>query len=225
MYNLILNSLSNKHNSKININNLKLKSLEGVNNNQSINKIHETECNNNNIIRVNKNFEKNNIQKIFNISQDKAKRFFRFNNLPKLKPQPLEQIIDKININNMDNDSIFKSTEVFPTIKVGCKFGSEGEYTIQEEEKTEFDERLKFMMNKMSLKKNKTRNVKVRDVYKILDDIKKKKVSNCKKSIKKTSKEVQMYKKKMDKLYNDLKKSFDYGDEWNNNKNNFFEFN
>ena len=80
------------------------------------------------------------------------------------------------------------------------------------------------MFNKMSLKKNRSRNTKIRNVYEILDDLKKKRVSDCKKLIQKTSKEVQMYKKKMDKIYNDLKKSFDNEDEWNN-KINFFESN
>ena len=220
---LKLNSLSNQHNSKININNLKLKSLVSASKNQNINIVNETdENNNNNIISTNQNIEKNDLPNIFNISKDKAKRFFRFNKLPKLKPQPLESIIDKINANSLDNDNIFKTTEVFPTIKVGGKYDPEGVNTIEEEEKVEFNEKIKYMMNKMSLKKNRSRNTKIRNVYEILDDLKKKRVSDCKKLILKTSKEVQMYKKKMDKMYNDLKKSFDDEDEWNN-KFKFFE--
>ena len=225
---LVLNSLSNKHNSKNNINNLKLKSLLSASKNQSINKVNETDDNNNsnNIISTNQNVEKekSDLPNIFNISQDKAKRFFRFNKLPKLKPQPLESIIDKINANSVDNESIFKTTELFPTIKVGGKYDPEGVNTIEEEEKVEFNERIKIMMNKMSLKKNRSRNSKNRNVYEILDDLKKKRVSDCKKLIQKTSKEVQMYRKKMDKMYNDLKKSFDNENEWNN-KINFFESN
>ena len=225
---LVLNSLSNKHNSKNNINNLKLKSLVSASKNQNINKVNEIDDNNNsnNIISTNQNVEKekSDLPNIFNISQDKAKRFFRFNKLPKLKPQPLESIIDKINANSIDNESIFKTTELFPTIKVGGKYDPEGVNTIEEEEKVEFNERIKIMMNKMSLKKNRSRNAKNRNVYEILDDLKKKRVSDCKKLIQKTSKEVQMYRKKMDKMYNDLKKSFDNEDEWNN-KINFFESN
>ena len=211
--NLILNSLSINHN---------LKSLLNASKNQNINNIHETEGNYNNILNKNQNFEKNNMSNIFNISQDKANRLFRFNSLPKLKPQPLESIIDKINIKSIDSDSIFKSTEVFPTIKVGGKYGAEWENTIQEEEKVEFNERLKIMMNKIRKKKNRSRKEKDRNVYEILDNLKKKRVSVCKKLIQKTSKEVQMCKEKMDKMYNDLKKSFDNEDEWNN-KINFFE--
>ena len=196
--------------------------------NQNINKVNEIDDNNNsnNIISTNQNVEKekSDLPNIFNISQDKAKRFFRFNKLPKLKPQPLESIIDKINANSIDNESIFKTTELFPTIKVGGKYDPEGVNTIEEEEKVEFNERIKIMMNKMSLKKNRSRNAKNRNVYEILDDLKKKRVSDCKKLIQKTSKEVQMYRKKMDKMYNDLKKSFDNEDEWNN-KINFFESN
>ena len=222
---LILNSLSNKHNSKININNLKLKSLLSESKNQNIKKVNETDDNNNNnIINTNQNLEKSDLPNIFNISQDKAKRFFRFNKLPKLKPQPMESIIDKINANSMDSDSIFKTTELFPTIKVGGKYDPEGVNTIEEEEKVEFNERIKYMMNKMSLKKNRSRNIKNRNVYEILEDLKKKRISDCKKLIQKTSKEVQMCKKKMDKMYIDLKKSFDNEDEWNN-KINFFESN
>ena len=227
---LVPNSLSNNHNSKNNIKNLKLKSLVSASKNQSINKVNETDDNNNNnsnnIISTNQNVEKekSDLPNIFNISQDKAKRFFRFNQLPKLKPQSLESIIDKINANSLVNDNIFKTTEVFPTIKVGGKYDPEEVNTIEEEEKVEFNERIKIMMNKMSLKKNRSRNTKIRNVYEILDDLKKKRVSDCKKLIQKTSKEVQMYKKKMDKMYNDLKKSFDNEDEWNN-KINFFESN
>ena len=221
---LKLNSLSNQHNSKNNINNLKLKSLVSASKNQNINIVNETDENNNNTINTNQNIEKNDLPNIFNISKDKAKRFFRFNKLPKLKPQPLESIIDKINANSLVNDNIFKTTEVFPTIKVGGKYDPEEVNTIEEEEKVEFNERIKIMMNKMSLKKNRSRNTKIRNVYEILDDLKKKRVSDCKKLIQKTSKEVQMYKKKMDKIYNDLKKSFDNEDEWNN-KIKFFESN
>ena len=219
---LKLNSLSNQHNSKNNINNLKLKSLVSASKNQNINIVNETDENNNNTINTNQNIEKNDLPNIFNISKDKAKRFFRFNKLPKLKPQPLESIIDKINANSLVNDNIFKTTEVFPTIKVGGKYDPEEVNTIEEEEKVEFNEKIKYMMNKMSLKKNRSRNTKIRNVYEILDDLKKKRVSDCKKLIQKTSKEVQMYKKKMDKMYNDLKKSFDNEDEWNN-KIKFFE--
>jgi hypothetical protein len=217
--NLIPNSLSNNHNSKIN--NLILKSFLSASKNQNINKVQETDGNYSNIIITNQNIEKNNI---FNISQDKANRLFRFNSLPKLKPQPLESIIDKININSIDRDSIFKSTEIFPAIKVGGRHETEGENTIQEEEKIEFNERLKFMMNKMSLKKNINRIAKDRNVYEILDALKKKRLSNCKKLIQKTSKEVQMFRKKMDKMYSDLKKSFDNEEKWNY-KINFFESN
>ena len=223
--NLILNSLSNSHNSKININNLKQKSLVNASKNLNINKVQETDDNNNNnIISTSQNMEKSNLPNIFNISQDKAKRFFRFSNLPKLKPKPLESIIDKINANSIENDSIFKTTELFPTIKVGGKHDPEGLNSIEEEEKVEFNERIKYMMNKMSLKKNRSRNAKNRNVYEILDDLKKKRISDCKKLIQKTSKEVKMYKRKMDKMYNDLKKSFDNEEEWTN-KINFFESN
>ena len=217
---LKLNSLSNQHNSKNNINNLKLKSLVIASKNQNINIVNETDENNNNIISTNQNIEKNDLPKI--ISKDKAKRFLPFNKLPKLKPQSLESIIDKINASSLDNNNIFKTTEVFPTIKVGGKYDPEAVNTIEEEEKVEFNEKIKYMMNKMSLKKNRSRNVKIRNVYEILDDLRKKRVSDCKKLIQKTSKEVEMYKKKMDKMYNDFKKSFDDEDEWND-KIKYFE--
>ena len=59
--NLILNSLSNSHNSKININNLKQKSLVNASKNLNINKVQEPDDNNNNnIISTSKNMEKSN---------------------------------------------------------------------------------------------------------------------------------------------------------------------
>ena len=217
--NLVLNSLSNKHNSKIN--NLKQKSLVSASRNQNIKKLNETDDNNNNINSIDQNIEKRNMPNIFNISQDKAKSFFRFNKLPKLKIQPLESIFDKINTKSIDNDSIYKITDL---LKFGSKYDPKGVNTIEEEEKVEFNERIKSMMSKMSLKKTRSRNTKNRNVYEILEDLKKKKVSDCTKLVQKTSKEVQMYRKKMDKMYNNFKKSFDNEVEWNN-KTNLFDIN
>ena len=74
-------------------------------------------------------------------------------------------------------------------------------------------------MEKLNLKKIRTRNNRERNCYEILTDLRKKKVYNCQKLIEKTSDEVRIFKEQLDSYYNKLRKSFEQNDDWNNLNN------
>ena len=56
----------------------------------------------------------------------------------------------------------------------------------------------------------------MKNCYEILDDIKKKKTYDCERLIEKTSDEAQKYRKQIHLIYNNLKKTFEQNEEWNN---------
>ena len=153
------------------------------------------------------------------ITSDKLYNNFR-DGLSKLKQQPLEVIVkqnlenDKNTIDNRNND-IFKTTEVIQNIKVGSKFDPD-DNTIENEEKNEFNEKLKnYMYNLNNKKKNKSRNLKIKNCYEVLEDMKKKKTYDYERLIEKTSNEARQKKRQIFLIYNNLKKSFEQNDKWN----------
>ena len=141
--------------------------------------------------------------------------------LSNLKEKRLEIITNKSllsrnAIKTKNKYDIFKTTEVFPTIKIGCKYDPDDKNTLEEEEQIEFSDKLKDMINKISKSKNKSRNIKNKNCYDILDELKRKKKYNCKKLIQKTSEEVKDYKNQIINVYTSLRKNFEEGDEWQN---------
>ena len=143
-----------------------------------------------------------------------------FNNeISKLKQKPLELVTHKNNISIIDenNNNIFKTTEILPTIKLGCKYDQGDNNHTNDEDKDEFLEKLKIVMNKIKKKKKKSRsrNIFTQNCYEVLDNMKKKKVNECERLIRETSEEVKLYKEKINSVYNNLKKTFEQNDEWN----------
>ena len=218
IHNVIINSenypklLNNIKNKKINTE--KLKYLLNQNSHQN-NKITEENKSRNKLIILNDN---KNLPKL-TISSDKMHNKFR-DGRTKLRERELKdlaRINNKIINDNSNNENdIFKSTEVFPSIKVGCKYDPDDKKTFEEEEKAEFNQKIKEMMNKISKHKTRSRNNPCKNCYEILDYIKKKKTYNCEKLIEKTSEEVKQYQQKINNVYNNLKKTFEEGQEWNN---------
>ena len=203
------------HNNKqLKINNFKKKSILSKNN--YINK-NESSSNNSNNSQIKL---KKNVQKI-TITSDKMYNRFK-DGISKLKKKPLELVIDENNINhNYENkcNDIFKTTQVLPTIKLGCKYDQvdNNNNNNTEEEKNEYLEKLKKLMHKI----NKKNNNKSRNAYSILDNIKKKKTYDCERLIQKTSEEVKKYQERINYVYNNLKKTFDKS----NNEWNYYDFN
>ena len=201
------------HNNKqLKINNFKKKSILSKN---YINK-NESSSNNSNNSQIKL---KKNVQKI-TITSDKMYNRFK-DGISKLKKKPLELVIDENNINhNYENkcNDIFKTTQVLPAIKLGCKYDQvENNNNTEEEEKNEYLEKLKKLMHKI----NKKNNNKSRNAYSILDNIKKKKTYDCERLIQKTSEEVKKYQERINYVYNNLKKTFDKS----NNEWNYYDFN
>ena len=203
------------HNNKqLKINNFKKKSI--LSKNYYINK-NESSSNNSNNSQIKL---KKNVQKI-TITSDKMYNRFK-DGITKLKKKPLELVIDENNINhNYENkcNDIFKTTQVLPTIKLGCKYDQvdNNNNNNTEEEKNEYLEKLKKLMHKI----NKKNNNKSRNAYSILDNIKKKKTYDCERLIQKTSEEVKKYQERINYVYNNLKKTFDKS----NNEWNYYDFN
>ena len=188
-----LDSLSKKQ--KTIINNLKLKSK---NNNLNIH-VMDSNVSKNNQINLNEN-----LPKINNLYKERVK-------------QKRLEIINQNNSNYIKNrNDIFKSTEVFPVIKVGCKYSNEDRNTLEEDEQIEFNSKLRNMLNNIYKKKNKSRNNNTKNCYEILEYIKKKKTYDCEKLIEKTEEEVKNYQEKIRDVYTNLKKTFEDNDEWNN---------
>lgn len=220
-----IKSLSNNKRKRIinRINNLKLKNLL----NQNFLSIQMTEENNCKSSRrnININLYKN-LPKI-TLSSDKMNNRFR-DGLSNLREKRLEiitnkRLLSRNDIKNKNKNDIFKTTEVFPTIKFGCKYDPDDKNTLEEEEQIEFSDKLKDMINKICKSKNKSRNIKNKNCYDILDDIKRKKKYICKKKIQKTSEEVKEYKNQIINVYTSLRKNFEEGDEWQN-LDNFYNF-
>ena len=214
--NLKANSLCNKP--KININNLKLKSL--LNKDNLIN-IHINDDNNPKSSRINIHLFKNWPK----ITLTKDKMFNRFRDgISKLRSKRLiileknkKRANDINNINDINNkNDIFKTTEVFPNINIGCKYDPGDKNTMEEDEKIEFNEKIRDMVNKICNSNIKSRNIRTRNCYEILDDLKKKRTYDCERLIEKTTEEVKDYKNRINCVYNNLKKTFEEGEEWNN---------
>ena len=204
---------------KSKINNIKFKSL--LNQNISLNMNKEDLSSINNKSSCKKIFG-NDLPKIMPLPE-KPKFVFR-SRMSKLKPKPLESVIHEIDSNNIhtihkEKDNIFKTTDAFPNIKIGSKYNPEDVNSFEEEEKVEFNENLKNILEKLNLKKIRTRNNRERNCYEILTDLRKKKVYNCQKLIEKTSDEVRIFKEQLDSYYNKLRKSFEQNDDWNNLNN------
>ena len=205
-----LKSLSYKQKAKIN--NLRLKPK---NNNLNI---HITDSNNSKKDFINLKL-KENLPKINNV--------FRVR-ISKIKEKPLEIInqnnSNDENVRNKRND-IFKSTEVFPIIKLGCKYNIEDRNTLEEEENIEFNAKLRKMLNNIYKLKKKSRNINSKNCYEILADIKRKKTYDCEKLIEKTSEDVKNYQEKIKKVYTNLKKTLEENDEWNSNIDKIYDLN
>ena len=229
IHNVIMNSKNYPKLKSLSINkyknnqmkNLKLKNI--LNQNNMNIQITEENNSNRNIRNLNINLYKK-LPKI-TLSSDKMFNKFR-DGMSRLREKPLEVIANKnlITINNIKNknkNDIFETTETFPTIKLGCKYDPEDRNTTDEEEKIWFSEKLKDMINKICTNKIKSRNLKNKNCYEILDDIKKKKTYDCEKLIEKTTEEVKEYKKQIIHVYKTLRKNFEESDE-RNNLDNFY---
>lgn len=203
-----LYSLPNKE--KIKIHNLK--SIINKDNNLNINISEFSNCKSN-CLYLNKNLPK------ITITSDKLYNRFK-DGMSKLKQKPLEIITKKNNnsAHTIDNkkDDIFKTTEIFQNIKLGSKYDPEDVNSYQEDEKIEFNEKIKNLIYNLNNKKNRSRNIHMKNCYEILDDIKKKKTYDCERLIEKTSDEAQKYRKQIHLIYNNLKKTFEQNEEWNN---------
>jgi hypothetical protein len=161
------------------------------------------------------------------ITSDKLYHNFR-DGVSKLKQKPLEEIIRKRNEKQNNKNStqnresrendIFKTTEVIQHIKVGCKYDPEDNNTIEDDGKNEFNEKLKNYMNGLSnIKKNKSRNLRTKNCYEILEDLKRKKTYDCEKLIVQTTNQARRKKREIFLIYNNLRKSIEQNDDWNIN--------
>ena len=178
-------------------------------------KIHLYTSNTNTSKRNISNFEKNNLPKII-ISPDlpMPKCFMRNRIYNKLKLQPLKSIIDKI-ISNNKNNNILKSTDCLSTIRVGSKYNPDDVNSLEEEEKIEFNGKIKSMLDKINLNKSKPRNNHEKNCYEILEYMRKKKKAKCQKLIEKASDEAKQCKKQIESECSDFKQFFDNNDdEW-----------
>ena len=162
-----------------------------------------------------KNFERNNLPKK-TISPDlpMPKCFYRNRIFTKLKLQPLKTVIDKIINNNKDNN-ILKSTNCFSDLKVGCKYNPDNSKSMEEKEKIGFNGKIKNILDKINLNKNKPRNNHEKSCYEVLEYMRKKKKADCQRLIEKTSDKAKNYKKQIESDCSDFKKFFDNNDdEW-----------